>query len=129
MVNNALKELVAFYNVENLFSPDPPAVHPLDPTPSGLRNWDERRYRNKIQKVAQVFELMREAEEALPMIIGFSEIQGQSPLDELAVMSPFNSEYGVVHYDSMDERGVDVALLYDKNKLELISSEPITYFF
>ena len=92
MVNNALKELVAFYNVENLFSPDPPAVHPLDPTPSGLRNWDERRYRNKIQKVAQVFELMREAEEALPMIIGFSEIQGQSPLDELAVMSPFNSE-------------------------------------
>ena len=129
MVNNALKELVAFYNVENLFSPDPPAVHPLDPTPSGLRNWDERRYRNKIQKVAQVFELMREAEEALPMIIGFSEIQGQSPLDELAVMSPFNSEYGVVHYDSMDERSVDVALLYDKNKLELISSEPITYFF
>ena len=129
MVNNVLKELVAFYNVENLFSPDPPAVHPLDPTRSGLRNWDERKYRNKIQKVAQVFELIREAENALPMIIGFSEIQGQSPLDELAAMSPFNSEYDVVHYDSMDERGVDVALLYNRNKLELISSEPLTYFF
>ena len=129
MVNRVVQELVAFYNVENLFSPDPPAVHPLDPTPSGLRNWDERRYRNKIQKVAQVFELMREAENVLPMIIGLSEIQGQAPLDELAAMSPFNSDYAVVHYDSMDERGVDVALLYDKNKLELISSEPITYFF
>lgn len=129
MVNRVVQELVAFYNVENLFSPDPPAVHPLDPTPSGLRNWDERRYRNKIQKVAQVFQLMREAENALPMIIGFSEIQGQAPLDELAAMAPFNSEYEVVHYDSMDERGVDVALLYDKSKLELISSEPLTYFF
>ena len=129
MVDRVVQELVAFYNVENLFSPDPPAVHPLDPTPSGLRNWDERRYRNKIQKVAQVFELMREAENALPMIIGFSEIQGQAPLDELAAMAPFNSDYAVVHYDSMDERGVDVALLYDKSKLELISSEPLTYFF
>ena len=52
MVNRVVQELVAFYNVENLFSPDPLAVHPLDPTPSGLRNWDERRYRNKLQKVA-----------------------------------------------------------------------------
>ena len=123
------KELIVFYNVENLFSPDPPQVHKLDPTLSGLRNWDERRYQNKLFKIAHVFQLIQEAENTLPFLIGLSEIQGQKPLEDLIAMEPFNSNFGVVHYDSMDERGVDVALLYDKSKVEIISSEPITYFF
>jgi hypothetical protein len=38
-------ELFSFYNVENLFLPDPKPVHHLDPTKSGLRNWDEKRYK------------------------------------------------------------------------------------
>ena len=129
MTNTDSKELIAFYNVENLFLPDPPPVHKLDPTVSGLRNWDEKRYNNKLFKISHVFQLIKESENALPMLIGLSEIQGQKPLDELVKMDPFNSNYGVIHYDSMDERGVDVALLYDKSKIEVISSEPITYFF
>lgn len=129
MNNQNEKEIISFYNVENLFPPDPPPVHRLDPTNSGLRNWDEKRYQNKLFKIAQVFELIQETEGVLPMIIGLSEIQGQKPLDELVAMPPFNSNYGVVHYDSMDERGVDVALLYDKSKIEIISSEPISYIF
>ena len=48
MENNERKELFAFYNVENLFSPDPTPIHRLDPTISGLRNWDERKYKNKL---------------------------------------------------------------------------------
>lgn len=123
------KEIISFYNVENLFPPDAPQVHRLDPTNSGLNNWDEKRYRNKLAKIAQVFDLIKNSEGVLPMLIGLAEIQGQSPLNELVKMAPFNSNYGVVHYDSMDERGVDVALLYDKTKIEIISSEPITYFF
>ena len=129
MNNNEKKELIAFYNVENLFPPDAPKVHRLDPTVSGFRNWDERKYQNKLYKIAQVFNLIHESEGVLPMIIGLSEIYGQQPLDELIKMPPFNSNYGVIHYDSMDERGVDVALLYDQSKIKIISSEPITYFF
>ncbi len=128
-VNEELKELVAFYNVENLFPPDLPSVHRLDPTRSGLRNWDDRKYKNKLFKIAHVFQLIEERELVLPMLIGLSEVSGQSPLDELVAMEPFNSHFGVIHYDSLDERGVDVALLYDKNKIEIISSEPISYFF
>lgn len=127
--NEKVNLLVAFYNVENLFSPDPPPVHHLDPTFSGLKNWDEKRYRNKLTKIAHVFQLIEQEEQMLPLLIGISEIQGQAPLDDLVLLPPFNSNYGVIHYDSMDERGVDVALLYDKTKVEIISSEPITYFF
>lgn len=122
-------ELFAFYNVENLFLPDPPSNHRLDPTISGLRNWDERKYRDKLFKISHVFQLMKEETGILPCMIGLSEISGRKVLEDLVEMSPFNSQYGIVHYNSMDERKVDVALLYDKSKVEIIDSEAITFFF
>ncbi|AZA48597.1 endonuclease [Chryseobacterium carnipullorum] len=122
-------EMFSFYNVENLFLPDPKPVHRLDPTRSGLRNWDEKRYRNKLFKISHVFQLMKEENEVLPFLIGLSEVSGRKVLEDLVEMEPFNSEYGIVHYNSMDERKVDVALLYDKTKVEIIDSETITFFF
>jgi endonuclease/exonuclease/phosphatase family metal-dependent hydrolase len=122
-------ELFSFYNVENLFLPDPKPVHKLDPTISGLRNWDERKYRNKLFKISHVFQLMKEDYGVLPFVIGLSEVSGRKVLEELVKMEPFNSKYGIVHYNSMDERKVDVAMLYDKDKVEVIDSEPITFFF
>ncbi len=122
-------ELFSFYNVENLFLPDPKPNHKLDPTISGLRNWDERKYRNKLFKIAHVFQLMKEQNGVLPFMIGLSEVSGRKVLEDLLQMDLFDSEYGIVHYDSMDERKVDVALLYNKKKIEIIDSEAITFFF
>ena len=122
-------ELFAFYNVENLFLPDSAPNHRLDPTTSGLRNWDERKYRDKLFKISHVFQLMKDETGILPCMIGLSEISGRKVLEDLVEMSPFNSQYGIVHYNSMDERKVDVALLYDKSKVEILDSEAITFFF
>lgn len=122
-------ELFAFYNVENLFLPDPQPIHRLDPSKSGLRNWDERKYRDKLFKISHVFQLMKEETGILPCMIGLSEISGRKVLEDLVEMSPFNSQYGIIHYNSMDERKVDVALLYDKSKIEVVDSEAITFFF
>ncbi|MDV7697538.1 endonuclease [Chryseobacterium soli] len=122
-------ELFSFYNVENLFLPDPKPIHPLDPTKSGLRNWDEKRYKNKLYKISHVFQLMKEENGVLPFIIGLSEVSGRKVLEDLVEMEPFNSEYGIIHYNSMDERKVDVAMLYDKSKVEVMDSETITFFF
>ncbi|ASK30579.1 endonuclease [Chryseobacterium sp. T16E-39] len=122
-------ELFTFYNVENLFLPDIKPVHKFDPTKSGLRNWDERKYNNKLFKIAHVFQLIEEKNGVLPFIIGLSEVSGRKVLEDLVAMEPFHSQYGIVHYNSMDERKVDVAMLYDKSKVELIDSEAITFFF
>ena len=122
-------EFAMFYNVENLFQPDPKPIHKLDPTSSGLRNWNDYRYTNKIHKIAHVFELVKETKGELPMMIGLSEIQGRKSLEDLVANPIFENNYGIVHYESMDERGVDVALLYDKTKIEIVSSEPISFFF
>ena len=129
MENSNSQELVMFYNVENLFSPDKKPVHKLDPTISGLTNWDERKYQHKLSKIAQVFDLVRKEEGVLPMLIGLSEIHGQTPLENLVALEPLDSNYGIVHYESLDERGVDVALLFDKSKIEIVHAEPITFFF
>lgn len=122
-------ELFSFYNVENLFLPDPEPRHKLDPTISGLRNWNERKYKNKLYKIAHVFQLIKDENGTLPFIIGLSEVSGKQVLEDLIQMQPFNSEYGIVHYNSRDERKVDVAMLYNKNKVEIIDSEAITFFF
>jgi len=72
---------------------------------------------------------MKEETGILPCMIGLSEISGRKVLEDLVEMSPFNSQYGIIHYNSMDERKVDVALLYDKSKIEVVDSEAITFFF
>lgn len=129
MGNFLNKELIMFYNVENLFSPDPKPQHILDPTISGFRNWDEKKYQNKLHKIANVFRLIEEKEGVLPMIIGLAEVFEEGNLKDLVALNPFKENFGIVHYDSLDERGVDTALLYDKRKLQLIESEPISFVF
>ncbi len=124
-----LMELFSFYNVENLFLPDPKPTHKLDPTISGLRNWDERKYRNKLFKIAHAFQLMKEGHGEVPFMIGLSEVSGRKVLEDLVQIEPFNCGYGIVHYNSPDERHVDVAFLYDKSKVQVINSETITFFF
>lgn len=122
-------ELFSFYNVENLFPPDPESKHKLNPTYSGLRNWDERKYRNKLLKIAHVFRMMKDLNAVLPFMIGLAEVSGRSVLEDLVQLEPFNGNYGFVHYPSKDERKIDVALLYDKAKIEVMFSEAITFHF
>ncbi|ACU08282.1 hypothetical protein FIC_01839 [Flavobacteriaceae bacterium 3519-10] len=128
MENNGSKEIIAFYNVENLLMPDPPPVHKTDPSASGLRNWDERKYRIKLSKIAHVFQLIADQEGVTPLLIGLCEVQGREPLEELLALTPFPN-HQIVHYGSSDLRGIDVALLYDRTKLQLISSQPLSFNF
>lgn len=122
-------ELISFYNVENFFVPDENLSSELNVKKSGLRNWTNKRYQNKLKKIAHVFHLMKEYFGVLPFIIGLSEISSDQVLQDVLSQEVFDDKYGYIHYESMDERGVDVALLYDKTKVELIDSEPISFFF
>lgn len=119
------QELIMFYNLENLFLPD--FFHTKNK--SGLKKWSKERYENKLFKIAHVFELIEQTESQLPMLAGVCEIQDEKALDDLLEKEVFKGRYKYVHFHSLDERGVDVALLYDKDKIEVIYSEPLTYFF
>ncbi len=129
ITKNTEKEIMMFYNVENLFPPDPPSLHKFDPTPSGLRGWNNYRYNNKLFKIAYVFDWVAEAYGVHPMIIGLSEISSSKVLDDLTQIEILENRYDYIHFNSLDERGVDTALLFDRSKVEVLHAEPITFLF
>src|SRR5690606_30351312 len=121
---STIHELAVFYNTENFYSAEARTSQLPNIEFSGLRNWDQFRFQNKLQKIAQVFQLINEKHGVMPMLIGLAEVQGEGVLQHLVSQPVFEGRFNVIHYESMDERGVDVALIYDKSKVEVISSEP-----
>ncbi|QCX02427.1 endonuclease/exonuclease/phosphatase family protein [Aggregatimonas sangjinii] len=108
---------IAFYNVENLFdTKNDTLTFDDDRTPEGKDNWTEERYRHKLANIAKVIsEIGAERTNTSPDIIGLSEVENKQVIEDL-IAHPILREkgYGIVHYDSPDERGIDVALLYKK---------------
>ncbi|MGB3591165.1 MAG: endonuclease/exonuclease/phosphatase [Nonlabens sp.] len=120
---------IAFYNLENLFDyTRNQYILDKDFTPTGRKEWDEQRYRTKIKKLADVISKIGYLETGkLPDIIGVAEVESKQVLEDLKNDDKLSSiDYGIIHHDSPDERGIDVALLYNKKVFELLHEEPIT---
>jgi hypothetical protein len=108
--------LIAFYNLENLFDTiDTPGVLDEEFTPEGPNKWTGSRYLEKIDNMALAISRIGgdEGWSGGPAVLGVSEIENRSVLEDLAAHPLLKgSNYQIVHYDSPDRRGVDVALMY-----------------
>jgi predicted extracellular nuclease len=111
--------VVAFYNLENFYdTTDNPIVNDDEFTPKGPRNYNSEIYWNKVSKLASVIAQIGTDENPKnpdgPAIIGVAEIENDTVLNDL-IKHPLLKKrgYKIVHYDSRDARGVDVALLYN----------------
>ena len=106
---------VVFYNVENLFdTKDDPGFGDDDFTPNGKMRWAQVRYDQKLHQLAGAIAM---AGEELPAMSGLCEVENRKVVEDLAHTAPLNSRnYAVIHQDSPDERGIDVALLVDKGR-------------
>jgi endonuclease/exonuclease/phosphatase family metal-dependent hydrolase len=103
--------LVGFYNVENLFDTlDDPQKADEDFTPSGEMRWNSEKYVQKLDRLALVISSMHEGKG--PDILGLCEIENRLVLEDL-VRHPLlkKKKYRIVHVESPDQRGIDVALL------------------
>jgi hypothetical protein len=108
--------LIAFYNLENLFDTiDNEGVLDEEFTPEGLDRWTGEKYIHKVNNMALAISRIGEDDgwKGGPAILGVSEIENRKVLEDL-IAHPLlrESGYQIVHYDSPDIRGVDVALLY-----------------
>lgn len=126
---DSFREIIMFYNVENFYSVPDTSVSKNILKISGLRKWNKERYLNKLHKINNVFNLVEENEGKLPMLIGLAEIENETVMKDIISHFPLEGKYHFVHYDSLDERGVDTAILYDKRKLQLLHSETFTEVF
>lgn len=109
---------IAFYNVENLFDTiNNPTTFDDDRTPEGKDKWVSAYYNDKLHKIAGVIsEIGSAVTGKAPDIIGLCEVENYDVLYDLTRKTKLSDEgYGIIHFDSPDERGVDVALLYKKN--------------
>ena len=108
---------IAFYNVENLFDTvDDPATDDDEFTPTGLLKWDQERLDRKMEDIARVVTSIDRNRG--PAIIGFAEVENLLVM-ELLAENFLPGTYRVVHEDSPDGRGIDVALLYRSDVAEV----------
>ncbi len=106
---------VVFYNVENLFdTKDDPGTSDDEFTADGRMHWALVRYNKKLHQLAQAIAM---AGEDAPLMIGLCEVENRKVVEDLAKTPPLDrGRYTVVHQDSPDERGIDVALLVDSRR-------------
>ena len=112
------KRTIAFYNVENLFDvQDDSLVFDDARTPKGSYRWTYTRYAKKIEALATVISRIGIQERgATPDLVGLCEVENAAVLRDLVahpLLQPSN--YGIIHQDSPDERGIDVAFLYKQD--------------
>jgi hypothetical protein len=119
---------VAFYNLENLFDTINQANNDEEWLPNGAQNWTSKKYKQKLHNLARVIAEIGTTENPnnSPTLLGVSEVENRGVLEDL-VKEPLlsNKDYGVVHFDSPDKRGIDVGLLYQKKHFKPTSYKNI----
>ncbi len=120
---------VMFYNVENLFDPREDSITSDEEyQPTGMRGWTSGRLKQKQINISKVVLAVGGWEP--PDLIGFCEVENFSVLYGLTNYTALkNFGYKIIHFDSPDPRGIDVALLYRPEKFRVLKSIPVKVCF
>jgi predicted extracellular nuclease len=103
---------VAFYNTENLYDTlNDTSVDDEEFLPEGKNNWTGERYQKKLGSLARVIDSVGGG----PDILGLCEVENKTVLEDLIREKRLSLKgYAIVHENSPDKRGIDVALIYRK---------------
>jgi predicted extracellular nuclease len=120
---------IAFWNVENFYDTiNDPAVDDEEFLPKGKMKWTSERYTTKLEHLSK--EILALGNGKGPDLLGMAEIENERVLVDLTTKTSLaKQKYGIVHYDSHDKRGIDVALLYKKDKFKVLASKTISVQF
>ena len=119
---------VGFYNFENLFDTlDTPDKHDTEFTPQGNNRYNTAVYREKLGNLAKVVsELGTDLSPDGAAILGVAEIENRSVLEDFVKEPKIRDrKYEIIHYESPDFRGIDVALLYQPKYFTPTSSKAV----
>ena len=113
------------YNVENLFDCRHDSLkQDTEFLPGSVRNWMYRRFQDKVNKIGKV--ILAAGKEQVPDLVGLCEVENDYCLKSLTRYSPLREVgYKYVMTSSPDERGIDVALLYQPVSFRLLASQKI----
>ena len=123
--------VIGFYNLENLFDTyDDPVKNDSEFLPEGKNKWTQAKYEKKLHNMAKVIRSMADNNKRWHTILGISEIENRLVIEDLVSQPEIaDANFQIVHYDSPDRRGVDVALLYKPDQFTYLDSESIPFDF
>ena len=119
------EKLVVFWNLENFFDYVDGGEGESDRewSSTGSRRWTKTRFYTKCDAIAKTMFWIGEKYGRMPDVIGVAEVENSGVLYKLLSSSLLRKyDYKVVHYDSHDRRGIDVALLYRSSVYRMVSS-------
>ncbi|WP_460220236.1 endonuclease/exonuclease/phosphatase family protein [Psychroserpens sp. MEBiC05023] len=122
---------IAFYNLENLFDIyNDASKHDDDFLPGKDKRWTKKRYDRKLYKLGQVISKIGfEESQKPPAIVGLAEVENKNVLRELLQSKDLEAyNYGIIHYNSQDERGIDVAMIYDTTVFKVLRSKTYSIY-
>lgn len=115
---------IAFWNVENYFdTQDDPAIDDSEFLPESEKKWNKEKFDLKTANLAKVIASMNGG--TGPEVLGFAEVENKGVLETLtaSLKEKYGQEYEIVHKDSPDGRGIDVALIYKKGLIDFVRYE------
>ncbi|WP_298417409.1 endonuclease/exonuclease/phosphatase family protein [uncultured Kordia sp.] len=111
-------QTIAFYNVENLFDTINDPLKDDEKSPiMEMQGNRAKVYEDKIAKLARVIsDIGYDVSKTTPAILGVAEIENKKVLEDLINHPKLkDSDYGIIHFDSPDKRGIDVGLIYKQD--------------
>lgn len=129
LLNKSQFVSVVFWNVENLYDPfDDSLTNDEEFTPAGTKHWTWNKFRRKTDQLAKTLGVV--AGWALPDLIGLCEVENRMVLHQLIRHGVLRTgQYQIVHHESPDRRGVDVAFLYRPDRFTVLADKVLTIRF
>ena len=120
---------VMFYNTENFFDAvDEPEKNDEDFLPEGAMRWTTGRYQNKLNNIAKV--ISSAGEWGTPALVGLCEVENDKVMNDLTLFSPLRKmSYRYIITRSPDPRGINVALLYQRDKFKYLGDKSYSIRF
>lgn len=110
--------LIMFWNLENFFYPAKGET--IQDNPKTV-TW--KRFRAKRDLISKTVIAIKDKEGAYPSVIGICEVENLKTLKNLVYDTPLSRlGYRILHKDSPDPRGIDVALLYRGEEIRILDT-------
>ena len=117
--------LIMFWNLENFFDWKDQGTGESDSEFSsrGSRSWTKSRFYSKCNAVSKSVFWVSDKYGRMPDMFGVCEIENKGVLKRLLSSTILRKyDYDIIHFDSKDRRGIDVAILYRKSTFQLLST-------
>lgn len=116
--------LAMFWNLENFFDYIDQGTGQSDKefSSTGSRFWTKRKFYAKCDAISKSIMWIGDRYGRMPDLIGVAEVENRGVLYKLLDYTLLRKyDYSVIHYDSNDRRGIDVAILYRRSSMTLMN--------